>query len=228
MTDIFTQDHEVSISVGPDFAEWTPSTLVGKKARRFLILDGTDNTAALNGLQPGAPCRIKMTDSSGRPYQFDTRVLGLMAKPVSVLILSYPQGFESPPPRQAQRHPVRIEAWYSDEPSRGEVDGLGRATILNLSKGGCLMRTATPFLPEHILHLTFDLPEQATAQGGLIVYLDNAPRITDLKIAVRHSQKKDDQYFLGLEFVDQLAYSFTSVRNFMNTLESLDLTVVQD
>lgn len=220
MADIFIPGIPVFLQVPEKSPNAFPSVLLGNKKLHFLILEHPSDGGRQIPINSNDPCRLRIVDPSGRIYEFDVKVMAVAQAPEPVVFLTYPQSFSSPTPRLTDRHPVDIRTVFAFERLDGNLDGRPAAMMINISKGGCLLETETPLLPDQILFLTFSFPGQVQIHDDLVVdFADNAV-VRDLPAAIRHCQTQGNRYSLGLEFVDMSNPFYYEVRNFVECLDS--------
>ena len=221
MGNVFLSGRELSFQV-PDVSEdHIPALLLGCKPNEYLIVEQPPGDRELRVLEENTPCRISLIDSSGRVLKFDSQIIGATVAPYPILFLAYPTSFESTPPRSAERHPVHIETYFEQHRLEGRLDDCLQGMMHNLSKGGCLMETEQPFLPDELVYMTFSLPEEAVINEDLTIVFEEHPLIQDLEAIIKHSHLNENHFWLGLEFSDTANPTFEKIRRFLEYIELL-------
>ena len=175
----------------------------GYRPREYLVID--------HPTQEGQPAKLRDYNEvvgrfihEGRVYGFRSRVKFVVRRPFPLVFLIYPNKVEAELLRKDSRYPVVLEAVCSTQPLEGSVAGIPRATVLNISQGGCRIQSAKPFKSGITLYLTVVLPERG--------------QVNDLAVLLRRVEKRGGHFLLGTQFADLDEDSGRVIQDFLEHL----------
>ncbi|MFH1135209.1 MAG: flagellar brake protein [Pseudomonadota bacterium] len=177
----------------------------GYKAKEYLVIDLPNRDGRPAPVLENTPCIARFIHE-GDIIGFRSKVVAVLSSPTPLVFLKFPTAVESSRLRKADRYPVNIEATCSTAPQDGRRGGSPRATVLNLSEGGCLVQSPGPFDLGSNVFLSVVIPEQG--------------RVDNLETEVKRCQQDGEAYLLGLAFADLLDPSYQEIRKFLNLLET--------
>lgn len=119
-------------------------------------------------------------------YSFTSRIRGRERSPVPVMVIDLPDKVHKAQRRNFLRIPVNLLCHWS----LPEEEADHPATIVDLSGGGCLLKTNYPVEEDLIIKLKFTLPERPE-----LLLNSKVIRI------VAHEDKTPVNYYYGVEFI---------------------------
>lgn len=155
---------------------WT--TLLGWKARQFLIIDMPKNDHNAFEAREGTVCLVRYEGPS-KLFGFETMILKVSQYPGPLIYLKYPQIIKEMSLRRHKRIKTSIQAWIYN------VVG-NQAVILDISEGGCLLSSETYYDVGSSFYISFDLP--------------NGDRVEYCRCWVRHVRRENGEILIGVEF----------------------------
>jgi c-di-GMP-binding flagellar brake protein YcgR len=177
----------------------------GYKSKQYLILDHPTSSGKSIHIPDGTAVIIRFIHE-GSIIGFRTTAICNAKAPSPLIFLRFPQAVESSRLRKSERYPVSIECICSGKRLSGAVDSHPRATVLNLSEGGCMVEAIGDYDKGTLVFLTVFLPEQG--------------RVDDVEAEVKRVDKKGDRLLLGLAFADLLDPGFEEIRGYLNMLKT--------
>ena len=177
----------------------------GYKTKQYLILDHPLSVGKPIHIPDGSSVVVRFIHE-GSIIGFRTTAICHSSAPSPLMFLRFPQAVESSRLRKSERYPVSIECICSGKRLMGAVDTYPRATMLNLSEGGCMVEAVGDYDQGTFVFLTVFLPEQG--------------RVDDVEAEVKRVDKKGDRFLLGLAFADLLDPGFEEIRGYLNLLKT--------
>ena len=201
----------LQVVLQPSYSATTRLTafIRGCKEQEYLILE-PPNKQALKFFPEETACIVRFI-REGKAIGFQTHVLGVIRSPFPLIFLSFPDGIESAKLRNSVRYPVKIETVCAPKKLAGALEGHPRATMLNISSGGCLIEALEEFERKTTLYLSFELPNQG--------------RINDLPAEIRSCEKQSDKFLHGLAFSEGSSENYRKVTQYLNSLAALRIRI---
>ena len=221
MFDIFIPGQRVTINAPTLPETGLTSVFIGNKPDHYLIVDQPSTSNVIENFKEGDHCSLAIIDEMGRHYNFDVEFLKVLTDPVNAYCFKYPDRLNSQRQRAADRHTLRIEAFFSKEMQFGDIDKCEQGMLLNISRSGSLLQSPIPYEPHDILYLTFAIPMEVHAHDNLAIVFDELNMVTDLESLVRHVTEDGEEYHLGVEFAINQSDAFLGMRRFVETLDAL-------
>jgi c-di-GMP-binding flagellar brake protein YcgR len=181
----------------------------GCKEDHYIILDYPHNA---NGvplvLKDQMPCIVRFL-FQGKIYAFQSEIIRTIRFPYPFVFIHYPQKLDYINLRNSERYPIRITTVFSKQTMEGPLEGNLEGRILDLSDRGCLLETNQPVELDVLIFLTFALP--------------NEEAIQNLAVKVRRISKKEETYYLGLQFMISEGPEIEKINRYLSYLQLLQV-----
>jgi c-di-GMP-binding flagellar brake protein YcgR len=181
----------------------------GCKEDHYIILDYPNNANGVPlALKDQMPCIVRFL-FQGKVYAFETEIIRTVRYPYPFVFIHYPQELDYINLRNSERYPIRIPAVFSEQAIEGSVEGNPEGRMLDLSERGCLLEAKRLFDLDTLLFLAFNLP--------------NEEMIMNLAAKVRRISRKEETYYLGLQFLVSEDPDIEKIRRYLAYLEALQI-----
>jgi c-di-GMP-binding flagellar brake protein YcgR len=183
----------------------------GLKEDHYIILDYPNNA---NGvplvLKDQMPCVVRFL-FQGKVYAFQSEIIRTIRFPYPFVFIQYPQKLDYINLRNSERYPIRIPTVFSKQAMEGPLEGILEGRILDLSDRGCLLETNQAVELDALIFLAFTLP--------------NEESIKNLAVKVRRISKKEEAYYLGLQFMISEGPDLEKINRYLSYLQLLQVQV---
>jgi c-di-GMP-binding flagellar brake protein YcgR len=186
-------------------SKWT-TTIVGSRQGRYLILEVPRVNSLPVLFEDNSPWSVNFI-RQGRIYNFVSRVLSTIARPVPLVFLSYPDKVEVANLRTEKRYPVNIPftvAGAAETASAFQAKGL----LLDLSWGGGLAASSVE-LPDGPLSVS--------------LWLDDSSAVNGLVAEKRGSRSQQGTFYTGLSFLSSKSEVMDRLGELIQDIENIPL-----
>jgi c-di-GMP-binding flagellar brake protein YcgR len=180
----------------------------GLRAKAYVIMDHPLEDGRPVPMADGTVCVVRFIHE-GHIHGFLSRVMALVRKPAPLIFLEYPEDVETSKLRKYDRYPVHLAAALARDKSNGRLPDPPPCLVLNISAGGCMLRSEEPYTKGTFLFMSVQLPEIGW--------------VHDIEVEVMRSEIQDGAAQLGLAYMDLLDPNYERVKGFLHMLQAFQV-----
>jgi c-di-GMP-binding flagellar brake protein YcgR len=182
---------------------------LGCKEGEYVFLDfPPSQTGQYIPLEENEPCIIRFV-KEGKVYGFQSFIEKVIKSPLPFLLIKYPESIDQINLRSAIRYHVQLETFLSSHPSDSNVEDRFKGFIIDISEGGCLVKTIDSFPINTSLFLSFSLPETG--------------EIKNLETRIARIYKKEEGHEIGLCFSNFEDPNHQQIRKYLDRIDKLQI-----
>ena len=186
-------------------SKWS-TVIVGSRKGRYLILEVPKVNSLPVLFEDDSPWSINFI-RQGRIYNFQSRVLSTIARPVPLVFFSFPETVEVANLRTEKRYPVNIP-FVVERAREAPSPFQGKGLLLDLSMGGGLAASSV------------ELPDGPLA---ISLWLDDDSTISGLLAEKRGSRSQQGTFYTGLSFLPNKPEVMDRLGELIQDIENIPL-----